>query len=267
MVKTVDKFSLKRNNTIFSKFLNREITFDLIIPNTRKKSKKNPTLYMNDGQELDKLAPMQMLRRYYENGNAPFVWVSIHTNERRQQEYGTSFIADYKNRGALATDYMSFVLIELMPLVQNITNSSPLASDNYFCGFSLGGLSAIDIVWENPFRFSKAGVFSGSFWWRTKSYEEGYEEDLDRIMHNKVKDGEYRENLKFWMECGTNDETEDRNKNGIIDSIDDTLDLIKELKAKGYTDDDITYLEVLGGEHNFNTWQAVFYDFLVWAIN
>ena len=28
--------------------------------------------------------------------------------------------------------------------------------------------------------------------------------------------------MKFFFECGTEDETEDRNGNGIIDSIDDT---------------------------------------------
>lgn len=267
MENTAVKFSVKRNNTIFSKFLKRAVIYDLIIPEGFRANKKFPTLYMNDGQDLEKLAPERLLSRFYENGNSPFVWVSVHTNERRQREYGTSFIPDYKNRGDLATDYMSFIIVELMPLIQNTTPSSIKASDNYYCGFSLGGLSALDIVWENPFRFSKAGVFSGSFWWRTKSYEEGYEEDHDRIIHNKVKDGVYQKNLKFWFECGTNDETEDRNKNGIIDSIDDTMDLIKELEVKGYSDNDITYLEVLGGEHNFNTWQAVFYDFLAWAIN
>lgn len=267
MKNAVDKFTIKWKNTIFSKFLKREVVYDLIIPKGYSSNKKFPTLYMNDGQDLEKLAPDRLVNRFYENGHPPFIWVSIHTNDRRQREYGTSFIPDYKDRGDLATDHMSFIIMELMPFIQNTTPSSAKASDNYYCGFSLGGLSAMDTVWENPYRFSKAGVFSGSFWWRTKSYEEGYEEDLDRIMHNKVKDGNYHKNLKFWFECGTNDETEDRNKNGIIDSIDDTLDLIKELKAKGYTDADITYLEVLGGEHNFNTWQAVFYDFLAWAIN
>ena len=37
--------------------------------------------------------------------------------------------------------------------------------------------------------------------------------------------------LKFFFECGALDETKDRNNNGIIDSIDDTLDLIDELKT------------------------------------
>ena len=47
----------------------------------------------------------------------------------------------------------------------------PVASfkEKSFCGFSLGGLSALDIVWNHPTEFTKVGVFSGSLWWRTVS--------------------------------------------------------------------------------------------------
>lgn len=235
------------------------------MPKNINPNEKCATLYMNDGQDLSKLAPEKICQKHYEKRGRPFVWVSIHTNKNRLREYGTSHIADYKNRGDLATEYMRFITHELMPYVQMNTASSAVAADNYFCGFSLGGLSAIDIVWENPNLFSKAGVFSGSFWWRSKSYEEGYE-DTDRIMHNKIKDGVYKPGLKFWFECGTCDETEDRNNSGIIDSIEDTLDLIKELNTKGYPKEDTVYVEIKGGEHNFNTWQAVFYDFVEWVL-
>ena len=48
--------------------------------------------------------------------------------------------------------------------------------------------------------------------------------------------------MKFFFECGTADEKEDRNENGVIDSIDDTLDLIATLKNKGYdSGKDISY--------------------------
>ena len=256
----------RKKNTIFSKFLNREVVFELIYPHQTEINRKYKTIYMNDGQELDKLAPTHLYNQFYTENNDHFVWVCIYTNERRLNEYGTSYHPDYKNRGNLATDYMRFILEEMMPYVQKNTPASKKPADNYFCGFSLGGLSAIDIVWENPDKFSKSGVFSGSFWWRSKGYEEGYEEDLDRIMHNKIKESQYKPGLKFWFECGTQDETEDRNNNGIIDAIEDTLDLMDELKAKGYSEEDMVYLEVKGGEHNFNTWQAVFYDFLKWAL-
>ena len=92
----------------------------------------------------------------------------------------------------------------------------------------------MDIAWNNPQLFDKVGVFSGSFWWRSKELGKGYT-DNDRIMHNIIRNTAAKPDLKFWLQTGTKDETADRNKNGIIDSIDDTVDLIKELESKGYT--------------------------------
>jgi enterochelin esterase-like enzyme len=263
---TANYFQIFRNKHIFSSFLKREVRYDLLLPLDFDPKSRLPTLYMNDGQDLDKLVPQSLGAKHHQNGGRPFVWVAIHTNDRRLREYGTSHVPDYKGRGDLATAHMQFVTEELMPEIQKTTPSSVTADDNLYCGFSLGGLSAFDTVWENPTRFSKAGVFSGALWWRSKSYEAGYDQDLDRIMHNKVKSGSYKPGLSFWFECGTCDEKEDRNNNGIIDSIDDTLELMEELRKKGYSENALTYLEIKGGEHNFNTWQAAFPSFLSWAL-
>jgi len=135
-----------------------------------------------------------------------------------------------------------------------------------FAGFSLGGLSALDIVWNHPQEFLKAGVFSGALWWRTKALDKGYVEDRDRIMHVSIRKGNYHPGLKFFFETGTMDETEDRNNNGIIDSIDDTLGLIEELKNKGYHyPTDINYLELQDGRHDIQTWAKAMPEFLKWG--
>jgi enterochelin esterase-like enzyme len=65
---------------------------------------------------------------------------------------------------------------------------------------------------------------------------------------------------------GTEDELADRNKNFIIDSIDDTIDVIKELLKKGYKrPDDIAYYEMVGGKHELKTWAKAMSPFLIWA--
>jgi enterochelin esterase-like enzyme len=89
-------------------------------------------------------------------------------------------------------------------------------------------------------------------------------------MHNLVRNVDdkdnSRKNLKFWIQTGTHDEKDDRNKNGIIDSIDDATDLITELEKKGFQRQrDIRYVEVVGGQHNQQTWSAIMPDFLEWA--
>ena len=58
----------------------------------------------------------------------------------------------------------------------------------------------------------------------------------------------------------------DRNENGIIDSIDDTLALIDELVKKGYRNgDDIQYKNYEEGRHDVKTWGSAMPAFLKWG--
>ena len=52
----------------------------------------------------------------------------------------------------------------------------------------------------------------------------------------------------------------------MIDSIDDTLDLIKELVDKGYDQkNDIAYLLIEDGKHDVATWALAMPEFLKWG--
>jgi enterochelin esterase-like enzyme len=222
-------------------------------------------LLLNDGQEIENLQVKETLQKCYSaNRMKPIVIVAIHAGEERIQEYGIAGKPDFKKRGAKADLYASFIKSELLPEIDRLTplkNFETVA----FAGFSLGGLSALDIAWNNPDIFNKVGVFSGSFWWRSKDLGKGYTE-ADRITHNIIRETAGKPDLQFWLQTGTKDETADRNKNGIIDSIDDTIDLIKELENKGYTrPEDITYVELFGGSHNTETWGKAMPKFLCWA--
>ena len=91
-------------------------------------------------------------------------------------------------------------------------------------------------------------------------------EHTEGIMHRQVREGHYANWLKFFFEVGTKDETADRNNNGIIDAIDDTVGLIDELLKKGYDkSEDIFYLELQDGRHDVPTWAAAFPYFLKWG--
>ena len=165
----MQKVSVFKNQKIQSKFLNREVIYDVILPPNYEKITNLKILYMNDGQDFDQLKIEQTLNNLYAASTIqPLVFVGLHANESefpplRLQEYGTASISDYKNRGNLAGAYQSFITSELFPFVISNYKVSSLNIYNYFCGFSLGGLSAMDLVWGNPSFFSKVGVFSGSF--------------------------------------------------------------------------------------------------------
>ena len=226
-------------------------------------------LLINDGQDLDRLGLAAMLDELYRQDRiTPLLCAGIHTGPDRKMEYGTAATPDYQGWGARAQDYTRFIFEELLPAIR-ARCPNPDFREKAFAGFSPGGaLSAMDIVWHHPEEFAKAGLFSGSFWWRTKDKSDpSYNEETDRIMQRQVRDGGYYPWLQFFFECGTEDEQEDRNHNGIIDSIDDTQDLMeKELLAKGYDPQTaIYYLEIEGGRHDVDTWAMAMPTFLEWG--
>lgn len=256
------------DDSLLSVPLNRAVHLTIILPpHYDANGPALPLLLLNDGQDIPRLNLSGVLDSLYERqAIRPFVLVAPHANADRIQEYGTAARPDYMKRGSRAAAYTDFVLTELLPYIQKHYRVSPDPTQVAIAGFSLGGLSAFDIGFHHPSRFSRVGVFSGSFWWRMKKFTSAYNDDTDRIMHNLIRESTGQPAVKFWLQTGTNDETSDRNNNGVIDSIDDTLDIIRELEKKGYTQPaDIRYVEVDGGEHNQRTWSAVMPDFLTWA--
>ena len=255
----------ENNISIKSDILKRNVICTLLMPDDNDIIEPLNLLLLNDGQETENVQLKETLQDLMStNRIKPVVVVAIHAGDERQQEYGTAGKPDFKKRGSKANLYTEFIKSELLPAITKLTGIEKFGS-TVFAGFSLGGLSALDIAWKNPDMFDKVGVFSGSFWWRSKDLSKGYTNN-DRIMHGIVKDTTAKPDLKIWLQTGTKDETSDRNKNGIIDSIDDTVDLIKELEHKGFSRPaDIQYLEMFSGGHNTETWAKAMPKFLVWA--
>lgn len=247
--------------------LSRTVEVDLYYPAGEQDMRMTSLLLINDGQDLGRLGFAEILDDLYSRDLlAPVLCVGIHAGESRTMEYGTAGVPDYQGWGGKADAYTRFVFDELVPAIRR-KYRAPDFRQKAFAGFSLGALSAMDIVWNHPQEFSRAGLFSGSFWWRTRDKSDAaYDERTDRIMLAEVRRGGYYPWLKFFFECGTEDEQEDRNHNGVIDSIDDTQDLMKELMGKGYDPArDIRYLEIPGGRHDIATWARAMPEFLLWA--
>ena len=250
---------------IHSGFLAREVIIDFYHPAHLIAGTPLHLLLINDGQDLVSMGFEEVLGDATEvEGIEPLLCVGIHASADRRAEYGTAGIPDFGGRGAKAGAFHSFVLEELLPHIHGKFAAHSFQSRSV-AGFSLGGLTAIDLAWRHPRIFSIAGVFSGSLWWRSKDLHEGYVEETDRIMHGLVRAGKYSAGLRFYFTTGSLDETADRNNNGIIDSIDDTLGMIEELNRKGYGDDDIRYVNFEDGRHDVPTWRRAFPDFLKWG--
>lgn len=251
-----------------SEFLERMVEIEIFTPQLKATIETVNLLLLNDGQDARGLHVQQQLEDLYNAGKLEAVIVvAIHASENRVSEYGVSGVPDFQNRGDRASAYADFIMEELFPYIERII-VQPITGKCAVAGCSLGGLSAFDIAWNHPEKFDLVGVFSGAFWWRLKDLHAGYQEDQDRILHRMIRETKQERRLRFWLMTGTADELADRNRNFIIDAIDDTIDVIKELEQKGLKrPDDIAYYEVVGGTHDVPTWAAAFPAFLTWAFS
>ena len=253
--------------TLSSTPLDRDVLVDCYLPTNIERPDQLSLLLINDGQDLVTMGFQKMLDEMsHQKSLSSLIVVGIHCGEDRKNEYGMVSSPDFKGRGSKAGLYQQFIFEELLPHIYSTYKISSFR-EKAFAGFSLGGLSAFDIAWNNHQVFSKVGIFSGSLWWRSKSKtDKDFHEATDRLMHQQIRMSSHKPNLKFFFQCGELDETEDRNNNGVIDSIDDTIDLMRELLAKGYKEGtDIRYLQMPDGKHDVPTWARSLPEFLKWG--
>jgi iron(III)-enterobactin esterase len=264
MASAKHKNIISEQKKLHSTNLKRDVIVDVYYPATSASCDLS-VLFINDGQDLPKMNFGNMLKKLTSSGQlSPVMVVGVYAGDRLS-EYGTAGIPDFNNRGEKADLYQQFLLQELLVFINNNWPNFKIKT-KAIAGFSLGALSALDTVLNNPGVFSIAGMFSGSFWWRRKDLDDGYDENNDRIIHQKVRNAVYHEGLRVYFTTGSLDETADRNNNGIIDSIDDTLALISELENIGYEQGrDISYINYEDGKHDVETWGKAMPAFLLWG--
>ncbi|HLI93846.1 MAG TPA: alpha/beta hydrolase-fold protein, partial [Puia sp.] len=195
---------LKEGLLLRSEHLDRTVQVDCYVPDELPAAQEVSLLLINDGQDLGRMGLAGILADLYGRGVlSPLICAGIHAGAHRKMEYGTAGHANYQGWGVKADDYTRFLFDELLPLLGR-RYGAPGFREKAFAGFSLGALSALDIVWRHPQEFTCAGLFSGSFWWRKKDKDDpGFDEATDRIMHAAVRAGGYYPWLRFFFECGT----------------------------------------------------------------
>lgn len=244
--------------------LGREVRITALLPPGYRLNllARYPVLLVNDGQDFGALDLERRLGLAYRDGAvAPRIVVGLHADHDRMREYGTSGAPDYAGRGDRADAYRRFVIREALPFLRARFRLRKTREHVAVCGFSLGALSAFDVAWHHPDLIGHVGCFSGSFWWRSAPFDPR-RPDADRIAVERVRAAARPADLRYHFAVGTAEETSDRNANGIIDAIDDTLDLIGALRARGVAQEAISYHVVDGGRHDQATWGPALIDWL-----
>lgn len=258
---------VKSHFSISSKYLKRKVRVDIYRPPILP-GKAMRLLVLNDGQDLARMGFSSKMEEYGRRfPGHPVLAVGLGA-ANRLREYGTAGKPDYQQRGDLAYAYEQFITLELLPKLEKKFTLRTEPAYRAFAGFSLGGLNAFDLVWRNPDKFGTAAVFSGALWWRSQPFREDAP-DADRIIHTSVEAvSTIPEGFRCWLMAGTDDETADRNNNGIIDAIDDSLQLLHLLEDRGMErPGNLNYLEVEGGKHEPETWGEAMPEFLDWWVS
>ena len=263
---TPDSVTVERLPPFESRLLGESRIVDVFLPRgyDRDRHRTYPTIYANDGQDMDAVGLAGTLDSLQRTGQmAPVIVIAIHATDR-VQDYGTAYIPNAQGLGGRADRYDQFLVVELLTLIESRYRVTRGPDNTAIMGWSLGGLSAFDLAWRTPGRFGIVGIFSGAFWWRTN---DGPVEarQASRIMHRRVRETPGHPALRMWFETGQRDESADRDGDGVIDSVQDTEELIAELEQKGYRrGSDMVHLTVMGG-HDLLTWKRVLPEWLVWA--
>ena len=258
---------IKENkDSIYSRHLQKHIELEILSTPVPKNKSDFNLLLLNDGQDLEQLRAKKIMDSMYRKKLLkPLVVVAINALDRMKM-YGISGYPDFQNNGADAEKYAAFIDDELIPFIKKNAAVRKFSSIT-IAGCSLGGLSAFDVAWDHADKIDKVGVFSGSFWYRDKDQADStYSDDKDRLIINKIRSSRKRPHLQYWFYVGYNEETADRDKDGIIDVVDDTKDLIALIEKKKVSQaNDIIYTESREGKHDYASWSNAFPAFLLWA--
>ncbi len=138
--------------------------------------------------------------------------------------------------------YMSFIVDIVKPYIDRNYRTKPDRSNTAIMGSSLGGLISHYAIYRYPEVFSKAGIFSPSYWWGTGPFEqvEGVDLPLD-VRLNFLMGEKEGESMVVPMR-----------------------EMVQKILDRGHPNDRISSKINPEGEHNEKFWRSEFPKAVLW---
>ncbi|OEK03830.1 esterase [Roseivirga sp. 4D4] len=138
--------------------------------------------------------------------------------------------------------YMSFIIDIVKPYIDGNYRTKPDQSNTAIMGSSLGGLISHFAIYQYPDVFSKAGIFSPSYWWGTGPFEQVDNTDLpSNIRLNFLMGEKEGENMVVPMQR-----------------------MVQKILERGHASDRLTSKINPEGEHNEKFWRGEFAEAVLW---
>jgi predicted alpha/beta superfamily hydrolase len=229
---------------------NRTRRIWLLLPLDYETSGKSyPVLYMHDGQNLFDIATSfagewevdESLNEFFNAGKDVPIVVGIDNG-------GADRIAEYTpwanpNYGGGDGDkYAKFIVETLKPYIDANYRTKPGRENTGVMGSSLGGLISFYIAVKYQDIFSKAGIFSPSFWYSDSCYTFASATGKHFPM-------------QFYIMGGNNE------SGGLVQEMENMIDT---LFAAGFGEEEIKLKVIPGGQHNEYLWRTQFPDAYEW---
>jgi predicted alpha/beta superfamily hydrolase len=230
--------------------LDRQRTIRLYLPPDYTESDENyPVLYMHDGQNLFDAATSyagewgvdETLDNLALSAKLKLIVVGIDNGG----EYRMNELSPWPNKRfgeAQGKHYMDFIVDVVKPYIDTNYRTKTDREHTAIMGSSMGALISHYAIHAYPQVFSKAGLFSPSYWYSDSvfDYTQSHKVALD---------------ARLYVMFG------DKEGDGMIV---DTGKMQRQLLSQGHPRDNMVFKRVPGGEHNEALWQQEFASAVEW---
>ncbi len=218
-------------------------------PNYSSSEKSFPVLYMHDGQNLfdDKTSYVgewgvdEALNQLHNQNKLSLIVVGV-DNGQAQRMNELSPWQNNKYGVAEGEQYMQFIVERVKPYIDSHYRTLADQKNTAIMGSSMGGLISHYAILKYPNTFSKAGIFSPSFW---------YSEQVYKFTEQNAPD----EKARLFYLMGGNEGS---------DSVANMEKMVHQIKRQGHSADRVYSDVVAGGEHNEQFWRANFERAVLW---
>jgi len=231
--------------------LNRQRIIRVYLPpNYQSNNDKYPVLYMHDGQNLfdDRTSFIgewgvdESLNRLAKEKNFSIIVVGIDNGLEHRMNELSAWTNDKINI-AEGEQYMNFIVSVVKSYIDSTYRTLSDQPNTGIMGSSMGGLISHYAIFKYPQVFSKAGIFSPSFWVSEEVF--AFSDPLKLNSNSR---------LYYLMGSEEGDEmSQPFNK------------MINHLESNGFNYKDKIHSKVVdGGEHNETLWNSEFSEAILW---
>lgn len=218
-------------------------------PDYDTNDKSYPVLYMQDGQNLfdantsysGEWEVDESLNEMFDNGDEGVIVIGIDNGGAyRIDEYSPWINTEYG--GGEGDEYVNFIVETLKPYIDTSFRTKPDRLNTGIMGSSLGGLISFYAAIEHQDIFSKAGIFSPSFWFSDEVYT-----------HVETTGKKY--DMKIYLLGGEQEST---------NLIQEMNHMVTTLHNAGFNDSEINIVTHIDGQHSEWYWRREFPNCYSW---